>query len=89
MVARCAALGIGIGARASSVVSPWRAWPYFVFAGRLSEMIAFHSGSSFSWMLRAFLWSPALVASHSSTQALGAAVRIAAIAPCAPSVKEL
>ena len=37
-------------------------------------MSAFHSGSSFSWMPSAFLWSPAFVASQSSTQARGAAV---------------
>ena len=50
--------------------------------------MAFQIGKSFSWSASACLWSPAWTASQSWTHSRGTAVRMAAIAPWAPSAKE-
>ena len=68
-----------MGGRGWPASQPCRICAALVRAGRLSPTIAFQSGSSLRWRSSARLWSPAWTAFQSSTQARGAAVRIAAI----------
>src|SRR5262249_51389290 len=78
----------GMGRRGTPADRPCISWQHFTLAGRLSSKIAFQIGRSFSWMASACLLSPAWTASQSWTQSAGTAVRIAAIAPCAPSAND-